>query len=529
MVWRHPDAVLNELEPSESNLNDCFLKAIRQCLSRVRPFPEHLLVLLGISKLWDKPDRDPVLMRSGQVMSAFDFVKSDNTSDVVFTDAQAAEGDDAVAKGSEQRFEDAGYVSVSNVKGFTKTAAPKGLTRRSARRLKGAAQSSSDPVELSDDIEVSEGQGPDVEKRKNLVVVGKKKASGKKVVVTPVQGSSSKDVEGLSEDEVYVPAWSMKVGDNFKDANVCADVLAHFAPSGVRDAISEMEGDNMLSRLMLSSCNLSALVAEGVTCFRKGMQEYKEFSKKKEKMKSSMAAMKKEIDEFSKKEETWVKKLKADREALDVQKKAFAEEKEGLKTSVVQATGGNQWLFEQGFQQGYTKLLNYGKHLGLIAGFKLHESGQALEQSPMFHPDAFGVFKESVQQMERLTYPYVSEVSSCFGKPLSVLQELKPNGLNEKVYVEVLDFLSKKRSCSGDSEEIFSEDADVSKEASLEGSAVGGDGGPKAKKAKKAKKGKNDGSRASKPSVDFGQAASSLKPSRLLGVAAWCFTKHFWF
>ncbi|KAM0060710.1 hypothetical protein Hdeb2414_s0004g00127271 [Helianthus debilis subsp. tardiflorus] len=84
MVWRQPEAVLNEPEPSESELNSCFLDAIRKCPSRVRPFPEHLLVLLGISKLWDKSNRDPILMRDGQVTSALDFVKSDDTSDVVF-------------------------------------------------------------------------------------------------------------------------------------------------------------------------------------------------------------------------------------------------------------------------------------------------------------------------------------------------------------------------------------------------------------------------------------------------------------
>ncbi|KAJ0931331.1 hypothetical protein HanPSC8_Chr04g0160401 [Helianthus annuus] len=206
----------------------------------------------------------------------------------------------------------------------------------------------------------------------------------------------------------------------------------------VRGSISEMEGDTMLLRLILSSCNFSALVAEGVTHFRKGMQEYEEFSKKKEKLKASMAAMKKDIDSFSKKEEAWVKKVgeltrryeieigdlkkskeadklkvKADREALEVQKKAFAEEKEGLKASMVQATGDNHWLIEQGFQQVvtyllhstefysalgdvYTKLLNYGKHLGLVAGFKLHESGQALEQSPLFRSEASEIFKEPV-------------------------------------------------------------------------------------------------------------------------------------
>ncbi|MFS7953779.1 hypothetical protein Hanom_Chr07g00622541 [Helianthus anomalus] len=58
--------------------------------------------------------------------------------------------------------------------------------------------------------------------------------------------------------------------------------------------------------------------------------------------------------------------------------------------------------------------------------------------------------------MERLSYPYVGEVSSCFGKPLSVLQELKLFGLNEVVCAEVLKSLSKKRSNSCDSEETFS-------------------------------------------------------------------------
>ncbi|MFS7994598.1 hypothetical protein Hanom_Chr12g01107921 [Helianthus anomalus] len=74
------------------------------------------------------------------------------------------------------------------------------------------------------------------------------------------------------------------------------------------------------------------------------MQEYEEATKKKDKIKASMAAIKKEVKGFSKKEEAWVKKvgdltrrheiemndlkksfeadqlkLKVDREALDVQ------------------------------------------------------------------------------------------------------------------------------------------------------------------------------------------------------------------
>ncbi|KAJ0626843.1 hypothetical protein HanHA89_Chr01g0018591 [Helianthus annuus] len=300
----------------------------------------------------------------------------------------------------------------------------------------------------------------------------------------------------------------------------------------------------MLSRMILSTCNLAAMLPQGIARFRQRMQEYEEFSKKKDKMKSSMAAMKKEISEFAGKEEAWLKKvddlfkqheiemsdfkksfeadrlkLKAGKEALSVAQKAFDEEKESLKALVSRATSYNQWLIEQGFQQVvtyllhsaefnsalgevYTKLLNLGKHQGLIAGYKLHEAGHPLEKSHLFRPEASDVFKGSVEQMERLTYPYIHQVSSCFGKPLAVLQDLKPKGLNEKVCVEVLGSLSKKRSYSGDSDDTLSSVPDASKDASLEALAVGGDGGAKANKSKKAKKAKAEGSGASKPSAN---------------------------
>ncbi|KAM0018962.1 hypothetical protein Hdeb2414_s0026g00680021 [Helianthus debilis subsp. tardiflorus] len=136
----------------------------------------------------------------------------------------------------------------------------------------------------------------------------------------------------------------------------------------VRGSISAMEDDMLISRMMLSACNLDAMLPEGVSCFRKRMHEYEEFSKKKDKTKASMAAMKKEIDEFVEKEKAWVTKVHeltsrhevelndlkkrmeadrlqlkaADKETLNVQQKAFLEENEGLKASLAQATSDNQ-------------------------------------------------------------------------------------------------------------------------------------------------------------------------------------------
>ncbi|MFS7913130.1 hypothetical protein Hanom_Chr02g00138211 [Helianthus anomalus] len=160
-----------------------------------------------------------------------------------------------------------------------------------------------------------------------------------------------------------------------------------------------MEGDAMLSRLIFSSCNFFALLAEGKDEGLHGSHEegYRWFCKKKEeswvkKVGELTCRHEIEVGDLKKRMEADKLQLKADREALDVQKNAFAEEKEGLKASVVQATGDNQWLIEHGFEQVvtyllhstvfnsalgdvYTKLLNYGKHLGLVVGFNLVKIG----------------------------------------------------------------------------------------------------------------------------------------------------------
>ncbi|KAJ0557826.1 hypothetical protein HanIR_Chr07g0329551 [Helianthus annuus] len=462
----------------------------------------------------------PVNLSGESFMSALDFIKSDDTSDIAFDDVGATPGEDAVVRGSDYRFEGSGYANVPNVKGFTKATASKGSTRHSQRHLKGVDQpSGSEPIDVSDDIEASADQAMDVSKgkEKELVVSSKKKKLIKKGATPAIQGSSVKSVEsfeGSEGQDIYVPNWGLRL------------VIILKIPLFVLKLLLIL----LLLAMMLSSCNLSAFLAEGVTRFAKGMQEYEEASKKKDKMKASIAAMKNEIACFAEKEEAWSKKVNDLSKQHEIEmsdfKKSFEADREKLKANrealfvaVARTTSDNQWLIEQGFQQVvtyllhskefnsalgevYTKLLNLGKHQGLIAGYKLHESGQPLEKSPLFRPEASNVFKGSVEQMERLTYPYIHKVSACFGKPLTVLQDLKPEGLNEKVCSEVLDSVSRKRSYSGDSDDTTSGEPDASKDASLEASAVGGDGGAKAKKLKKAKKAKGEGSGVSKPSAN---------------------------
>ncbi|MFS7903552.1 hypothetical protein Hanom_Chr01g00025381 [Helianthus anomalus] len=197
--------------------------------------------------------------------------------------------------------------------------------------------------------------------------------------------------------------------------------------------------------------------------------------KKKDRMNTSIASLNKEIDGFAKKEEAWVKKmhevtsrhevevegLKKELEVLKAREKTSLEEQERLKASEVLGVV-------------YTKLLAHGRHQGLVSGYKACEASEPQDKSPLFQPQALKVFQDSV--------------SECFDKPFSVLQGLKPRGLNEVVCKKVLESLSRKHSCSGDSEETMSAGGEASKEGSLESSEAAGEG----RKKKNAKKSKGD-------------------------------------
>ncbi|KAM0026333.1 hypothetical protein Hdeb2414_s0020g00557051 [Helianthus debilis subsp. tardiflorus] len=343
-------------------------------------------------------------------MSALDFIKSYDTSDVVLGDTEAIEEEDAIIRTAKGRLlPGVKYVNVPNVKGFTK--------------------------------------GVEVEGKKELAVVTwkKGKSSGNKAVVSVAGGSSERSGEEPVErnaEDVYVPNWQVKVGDKFKSSTIYEDVLNHFSPPMVCSSNSAMQDDVLISRMLLGVCNLAAILPERVSRFRKRMHEYDEFSKKREKTKALMAAMKNEIEGFAEKEKSWVVKvheltkrheielsnekkrmeadrllLKADREDLNVQPMAFLDEKEGLKASLSQVTSNNEWLIEHGFQ-------------------KAHESGQPQEQSSFYQPQASNVFKEAFLKMERLTFPYVGIAEDSLEANTEVSEVAGDGGCRKKKKVK---------------------------------------------------------------------------------------------
>ncbi|KAI3827697.1 hypothetical protein L1987_01780 [Smallanthus sonchifolius] len=92
-VWRFFDVTLIDKEPSVEELDPLLLLKLRSFASQVSPIPEDVLVMLGLSIRWPNLKTEPSLIANGKVMSALDFIKLEDTSDVEFVSKEVAKGD----------------------------------------------------------------------------------------------------------------------------------------------------------------------------------------------------------------------------------------------------------------------------------------------------------------------------------------------------------------------------------------------------------------------------------------------------
>ncbi|MFS7983749.1 hypothetical protein Hanom_Chr11g00978151 [Helianthus anomalus] len=163
MVWRHSNVVLNKKEPSENELDKEFL----------------LLVLLSLSTKWEHSYSDTLLFRNGEGMSALDFKKSNDTSNVDVTTQAVLEGENGVLVQTQGvRYKYGVYDNVLSASGFVNTQGKKSVTHVLEHVDLGGETSEESHDDVLASILASE------------VVVTSKKA--KKVVAEPSKVADSK-------------------------------------------------------------------------------------------------------------------------------------------------------------------------------------------------------------------------------------------------------------------------------------------------------------------------------------------------
>ncbi|GKE28758.1 hypothetical protein Tco_1444142 [Tanacetum coccineum] len=75
MVWRHPDAAIDDPWPAAGSFNMVDVRRLSAHVIKLRDMPEDVLVLSGLSQVWKNHFCDPVLWgANGNVMSIYDFL-----------------------------------------------------------------------------------------------------------------------------------------------------------------------------------------------------------------------------------------------------------------------------------------------------------------------------------------------------------------------------------------------------------------------------------------------------------------------
>ncbi|GJR27149.1 hypothetical protein Tco_1103381 [Tanacetum coccineum] len=75
MVWRHPDAAIDDPRPTAGSFNMADVRHLSAHVVKLRDMPEGVLVLSGLSRVWKSRIYDPVLRGAdGNVMGIHDFL-----------------------------------------------------------------------------------------------------------------------------------------------------------------------------------------------------------------------------------------------------------------------------------------------------------------------------------------------------------------------------------------------------------------------------------------------------------------------
>ncbi|KAL8201930.1 hypothetical protein R6Q57_011077 [Mikania cordata] len=94
--FRDPKEPVYEISLLDSTINLDYHRLLVANKTHMRSFSEEMLVLGGLSRYWDKPDRMPTFTRRGSAMGFLDLMKMDTNSDVESSSRPLHDGEEDV-------------------------------------------------------------------------------------------------------------------------------------------------------------------------------------------------------------------------------------------------------------------------------------------------------------------------------------------------------------------------------------------------------------------------------------------------
>ncbi|MFS7970607.1 hypothetical protein Hanom_Chr09g00822901 [Helianthus anomalus] len=377
VVPRKFSEVLNEKDPKVHELERELLLRIHAYRTKLRAYPEELLVVLGISQDWVDSGFEPFFFVDQKEMSALDYILLNDLSRVEIEQKEIHEGGPSIVHRTEHVSTDGDLESVPIHPIVDSSPAKKqpALTRRSTRGTsspnapKASGVAGDIPGQKISDVlkKLNETKRSVPEK---VVQVSSEVKTSKIVLRNKVKGGSSKSASpggevgekvGMAVKEkvevdkgkghvkailpIFVPQWQVRTSDTTKSSVVCHDMLKNIATPAEKEALSKLSDEDSAYRVITEAACL-------------------------------------------------VKQLKEDRKWLIGSRiRRFA-------TYLLHSQEFN--LHVAGI---YSKVMAHGRHTSLIAGVDVASRGEAIEKLSAFKQDSLPDFVDVVKKMEALSYP----------------------------------------------------------------------------------------------------------------------------
>ncbi|KAJ0444312.1 hypothetical protein HanOQP8_Chr16g0629121 [Helianthus annuus] len=428
MGWRHHDDEPSNVIPPHTEHFDQKLYQLLvyhpTCLQQ-QGFPEHVLILAGLSRNWPHLNAEPVIMDGDKEMDLLKYIKETgvgNAGVVKFTSRSLAEHEDHILERTKGICYEGTGSSGGNVEIHMSTLIAKGKGPETVSEPASSSKKRDNVVVITIDDSSDETTPQTHVEEAPVSSAGNKRRRGKQIVFTDESSSDHYEVGQTSAGQESVPEvvtrWYEKKSQ---------------MEARLRDRISRYRLKMTWQHQKIRKLGKKVRKLKKSSNFDKGREAIRMQAKVVE-------ALKKELEEARDTQE----KLKQESATAAREKEGWMQERVSLEKSLERVWSERQWLIEEGFEYVIKKLHQSrefleplaavesniwlaGAHDGLVEGYANCKAGVALEHNRLFKPKAEGELTKAADELKNIQYPYVVALSKYRDRTLDELKALEPD------------------------------------------------------------------------------------------------------
>ncbi|KAK1425196.1 hypothetical protein QVD17_20543 [Tagetes erecta] len=465
MHWRQHHEPMNVIHPHTEQFDKEMYSLLVKHPTSLQQFPEHVLVMTGLSRNWPYANVEPVLKEGDEEMGLLKYIQRKGVGATLTTRDLREDELNILDRTQGIRYEG----GLSHVE--------KEVEEGDVSNVGGGCVEI--VVGMEDVMEKKEGlsEGPCSKRMKFGNVVGSNVEvisissenstksfgddttscggkNGKEIVFTESSESFDEATNDALMPDVHgmIPRsfpellkWHEK--KTKREAQLCDKIVQY------RVRMSLVHAKNVkLEKKVKKLKDLKGMTLD------KGSEAMRMVAVNTVKHEEAVQALQKELEDARAEALHEKEKLKQAHEEIKVHKEMVQRlneelemEKEGRRQECVlleRVSSERQWLIKEGFEfvinrlhrsGEYNRVLgavqsnlwSSGAHDGVVAGYAQRKKGKALEDASLYKPEAHKTFLKSVHELEHTRFPYVVAVSQCADRTIDELRALKPMEMEE--------------------------------------------------------------------------------------------------